>query len=200
MSLRTPLGAGIPSFSSRLLPACPQRPSSSSGVADPRRLAGAMAPPSGECRNDPRSHGGDPSLEEVLLEAGVAIQHQCEPDSAFHPWPLNSAVELLWKYSFGPSRRNFECLRTTPDVPTWPPVRKAGIRGLTALLPTSFLLVAEQEAVQGCREVTYVIIHTACPVSRGGFSRARCPQERCKQNRCVSARLETCRSNSAPPT
>lgn len=28
---------------------------------------------------------GDPSLEEVLSEAGVAIQHQCEPDSAATP-------------------------------------------------------------------------------------------------------------------
>lgn len=52
-------------------------------------------PPSGERGNDPRSHGGDPSLEEVLLEAGVAIQHPGEPDSASRPWPLNPAPELL---------------------------------------------------------------------------------------------------------
>lgn len=39
-------------------------------------------PPSGERQSDPRCHGGDPSLEEVLSEAGVAIQHQCESDSA----------------------------------------------------------------------------------------------------------------------
>lgn len=125
-------------------------------------------PPSGERRNDPRCHDGDPSLEEVLLEAGVAIQHQCEPDSASHPWPLNPAAELLWRDSLAHPEGTPNVSGPRLTVPTWPPVCKAGIRGLTALLPTSHLfpLVEEHEAVQGWREVTHVIIHTACPVAR----------------------------------
>lgn len=56
-------------------------------------------PPSGEGQRDPRWRGGDPGLEEMLLEAGVAIQHQCGPDSASHPWPLHPPS--------GPLRRDF---------------------------------------------------------------------------------------------
>lgn len=81
-------------------------------LLDPGLLAGATVPPSGGGQSDPQCHGGDPSLEEVLLEAGVAVQHQPEPDSASHLWPLNPASEPLGRGFFQPTLKE---LRKTLD-------------------------------------------------------------------------------------
>lgn len=84
LNLRTPpVRAGITSSLPHPFLGCPQRPSST--LKDLQLLAGATVPPSGKRQRDPGCHGRDPSLEEVLSEAGVAIQHQCEPDSASTP-------------------------------------------------------------------------------------------------------------------
>lgn len=173
LSLRTPLGAGTPSSSSfapSFPPGCPQRPSSTIRVADPRRLAGTMVPPSGGRKDAPRRPGGDPSLEEVLLEAGVAIQHQCEPDSASHPWPLNPASELLRRDVSGPPRRNSECLldrsrrsHVASGLQSWHS-GDAPLSLLRASLSSWWGSTRQLGAAE--RRVTRVIAHTTFPDAR----------------------------------